>query len=96
MPGGVDCYDCNANAKLGATAFYFKHRGDGSYDFDCNDAEEPRYTTVCPAVSPCSAGKAFNTFQACGNAANLYDCSGILMMCTKASTFTAGAAQLCR
>lgn len=96
MAGAIDCYDCNANAKPGQTAFFFKPRGDASYDFDCNDAEEPKYTTTCPAVTPCSSGKVYNTFQSCGNAASLYDCSGILSMCSKGTTFTPGAAQLCR
>lgn len=96
MPGPIDCYDCNAAAKPSQTAFFFKHRGDGGYDYDCSNAEEPKYTTTCPAVNPCSAGKAYNTFQSCGQAGDLFDCQGLLMMCTKATSFTPSATQGCR
>ncbi len=96
MAGSVDCYDCNPAAKVGQTAFFFKNRGDGSFDYDCNMASEPKYTTTCPSVSPCSSGKAYSSFQACGVAADLFDCQGILSMCSKATTFTPSATQGCR
>ena len=33
---GADCYDSNAAAKPGSTTCSGSHRGDGSYDYDCN------------------------------------------------------------
>ena len=37
----IDCYDCNKDAKKGQTAFYVYDRGDGEFDYDCNNLEEP-------------------------------------------------------
>lgn len=31
-----DCYDSNANAKPGQTAYYSTNRGDGSFDYNCD------------------------------------------------------------
>ncbi|MEK7503364.1 MAG: hypothetical protein AAB577_00015 [Patescibacteria group bacterium] len=33
---GNDCYDANANARPGQTAYYTTNRGDGSFDYDCS------------------------------------------------------------
>ena len=38
-----DCYDYNADAKPGQTEYFDSHRGDGSYDYDCDGIEERRY-----------------------------------------------------
>jgi hypothetical protein len=38
-----DCFDTNANAFPGQTAFFAVHRGDDSFDYNCNDSEELRY-----------------------------------------------------
>ncbi|MEZ4221801.1 MAG: hypothetical protein R3B13_12790 [Polyangiaceae bacterium] len=35
-----DCYDGNANAKPGQTKYFTTHRGDGSFDYDCNGSGE--------------------------------------------------------
>lgn len=32
----LDCYDNNANAKPGQTAYFGTNRGDGSFDYDCD------------------------------------------------------------
>jgi hypothetical protein len=32
----TDCYDANVEAFPGQTKFFNKHRGDGSFDYDCN------------------------------------------------------------
>lgn len=37
---GTDCYDLNANAKPGQTAYYSTNRGDGSFDYNCSGAYE--------------------------------------------------------
>ena len=49
QPGGFvtnsnDCYDANNNARPGNTSYYSSHRGDGSYDYDCNSVEDKQYT----------------------------------------------------
>lgn len=44
--GTPDCYDFNANAYPGEPNYSVWDRGDGSYDWDCNDLEDKQYTTV--------------------------------------------------
>lgn len=46
----ADCYDSNANAKPGQTAYFTTNRGDGSFDYDCDAAATQQYTTTnnCP------------------------------------------------
>ena len=39
-----DCYDSNANAHPGQTAFFTTDRGDSRYDYDCNGSQEKQYT----------------------------------------------------
>ena len=41
-----DCYDSNPDACPTTTSYYSSHRGDGSYDYNCNGSQEKRYTTV--------------------------------------------------
>lgn len=38
----TDCYDSNANAKPSQTSYFSSHRGDGSYDYNCNSTEDKR------------------------------------------------------
>lgn len=47
----TDCYDANKNAKPGQTGRFSVHRGDGSFDYDCDGALNPRDSRVgqCPA-----------------------------------------------
>jgi hypothetical protein len=37
-----DCYDSNARVNRDATTYYRNHRGDGSWDYNCNGTMEPR------------------------------------------------------
>jgi hypothetical protein len=41
--GTNDCYDSNANAKPGQTSYFTSHRGDGSFDYDCNGSTDYQY-----------------------------------------------------
>ncbi len=41
-----DCYDSNAEANPGASSYFTVHRGDGSYDYNCDSAEEQYYNTM--------------------------------------------------
>lgn len=50
-----DCYDNNANARPGQTAWFTSGRGDGSFDYNCNGSVEQTYTRVdssCGADGP--------------------------------------------
>jgi hypothetical protein len=40
-----DCYDGNAAARPGQTESFAVHRGDGSFDYDCDGQETRRFTT---------------------------------------------------
>jgi hypothetical protein len=40
----VDCYDRNADARPGQTSYFQSHRGDGSYDYNCDGIEEKDQT----------------------------------------------------
>jgi hypothetical protein len=42
----ADCYDQNAEARPGQTEYFTVHRGDGSFDYNCNGQEEKQYPSV--------------------------------------------------
>lgn len=47
-----DCYDLNANARPGQTAYFGTHRGDGSFDYDCVGGATTLQTgTWCPGTT---------------------------------------------
>ena len=43
---GDDCHDGNPFAWPGATGFHEQHRGDGSFDYDCDGSEEVETTDL--------------------------------------------------
>lgn len=42
----TDCYDLNANAYPGQTAYFTSSRGDGSFDYNCDGSQEQQYTGI--------------------------------------------------
>ncbi len=42
----TDCYDTNAAVNPGQTNYFSYQRGDGSYDYNCNGAQEQQYASV--------------------------------------------------
>lgn len=54
VDNGDDCYDENADAYPGQTESFAMHRGDGSFDFDCDGVEEPLWVErgTCPKLDP--------------------------------------------
>ena len=79
----ADCYDNNANAYPNASGYYTNHRGDGSYDYNCNGAEERQYTgtyagcTNWVALGSCNANAyGWNAVvPSCGNTGQyIHDC----------------------
>lgn len=67
----TDCYDSNANAKPGQTTCYTSHRGDGSYDYDCDTI-----STKCTNCNlSCTNGPSFWTKGCCGTAPVKYCCN---------------------
>jgi hypothetical protein len=66
----VDCYDSNANAKPGQTAYYTVNRGDGSFDYNCSGATEK---SSCNGFVACTlGGSAAAPYPACGGMASGY------------------------
>lgn len=41
----TDCYDANALAKPGQTAYFTDSRGDGSFDYNCSGTQDKQFTT---------------------------------------------------
>ncbi|MFT5458055.1 MAG: hypothetical protein ACI9K2_004558, partial [Myxococcota bacterium] len=41
-----DCYDGNSDAKPGQLSYFMDDRGDGSYDYDCNGANDLRWSST--------------------------------------------------
>lgn len=79
----TDCYDGNAAAHPGATDFHPTHRGDGSFDYDCDTKETKQYTGNYTCTGGCwggsSDGWASGSAPACGVPANLSTgCDGII------------------
>lgn len=58
-PGTVsnasDCFDANANARPGQSNYFPVHRGDGSYDYDCNGNQQQQFTQLYDCDSGCSS-----------------------------------------
>ncbi len=44
--GTPDCYDANADARPGQTAWFSDDRGDGSFDYNCNGLADPERPQV--------------------------------------------------
>ncbi len=59
---GTDCYDSNANAYPGQTAWFTTNRGDGSFDYDCNGLEDKQYPNTSTIPTVCT-----NTFPGATN-----------------------------
>lgn len=71
-----DCYDSNANAKPGQTSYFSTERGDGSWDYDCDDltTRNPSYNCIATTESGCFnwPGKTAGyrtTIPSCGDSA---------------------------
>lgn len=74
-----DCYDGNFDAKPGQVNYFSVDRGDGSFDYDCDNTEWEEWTdlAVCGSVfigpnwddwdcMPTTYGWAYSTVPACG------------------------------
>ena len=51
-----DCYDDNPLAKPGQTMWFTVHRGDGSFDYNCDGDGTPRWTAMSPCVKTTDTG----------------------------------------
>ena len=100
VTNSTDCYDSNSKASPAQTGYFTTDRGDGSYDYDCDGAEDQRYTTMgsCPTnILRCSAdtvvGWKGSTPPKCGASRNMitrcaYDPTSSLTSCTETTSST--------
>ncbi len=86
-----DCYDSNANARPNQAGYFGVHRGDGSFDYNCNGTTDKKYpknsfgtaaTATCFA-SPPSGTVNFTNDTACG-------VSGSFRLCFRWATTACG------
>jgi len=84
VSNNTDCYDSNANAKPNQTNCYSSHRGDGSFDYDCNGSAAAcnscstgYSTTASLADRSCVNNYCYNS----GSTFTGYTCSGETSSC---------------
>ena len=82
----TDCYDGNADAYPGAGGWYSTHRGDGSYDWNCDGSQEQEYTAVgsCGSWPSCGVSAGWGSGVAsCGTTGSwLNDCDIDFLYCS--------------
>jgi hypothetical protein len=74
-----DCYDGNSDANPNQAGYFSSHRGDSSYDYDCNGSQQKKYSSSgqCNSwgstIGDCTLGTVGwnGSVPACGNSANL-------------------------
>jgi hypothetical protein len=101
-----DCYDSNKDAFPGQTAYFYVHRGDGSFDYNCNGTPERLHpagsavgvsgcTGSCTSSSPCnSAGPGRAPDVTCGQTFGMT--VGCACMPTNCGGVGTGIQQTCR
>jgi hypothetical protein len=64
-----DCYDSNSNAHPGQYQFFTAHRGDGSYDYDCDGTTAFQYgESNCTDILMPNGYEGFNPMvSSCGS-----------------------------
>ena len=71
----TDCYDYNSAANPGATTYKSSHRGDSSYDYNCDSSESKYYTSTAScntALGDCEVSSSGweSSAASCGSTAN--------------------------
>ncbi len=94
----TDCYDYSASANPAATSYYTTHRGDSSYDYNCDSASTQYYTATydCSSWPGCSTDSTGwrSGVASCGSSASwVTDCDTDWTSC---SLDTTTVTQSCR
>lgn len=83
-----DCYDSNPDAFPGQTNWFDVHRGDGSFDYDCLNGEEPKVVKndligclSCSASCGCATGEYAKTTPPCGPPFDAHNCDSAQWGC---------------
>jgi hypothetical protein len=80
-----DCYDYNAGANPGVTGWQISHRGDGSWDYNCDSNQEKLYT----ARGSCS-GAVWICTHTDGWSSSVASCGALTAWVTGCSGFSCG------
>ncbi len=83
---GTDCYDGNANAFPGSTYFGTSHRGDGSYDYDCDGATTANASSCYSCAATVSTGTCATYTGTCTKGA-----PSVVYNCTAAQPYACGS-----
>ncbi len=84
-----DCYDINAAAHPGQTAWFQLERGDGSFDYDCDQVAEKEYDDTVTASQTCSDCKNWQC-KSCGGIWQVDETYGYLCKIPSGSDTTCG------
>lgn len=83
VPDNRDCYDDNPNAFPGQTRFFASHRGDNSWDYNCDGSSEKHFVQIGGCDPQCSHAEPAgweNTIPRCGAEGSwLGDCDYIVI-----------------
>ena len=69
-----DCYDGSAKAYPGQTKSFSEHRGDGSFDYNCDGLETQMETKITTCPSPNGDPGWVDSVPACGESGDMWDC----------------------
>ncbi|NUP06005.1 MAG: hypothetical protein HOW73_08100 [Polyangiaceae bacterium] len=92
--GGLDCDDNDALTYDAQPAFFDTPRSNGSYDYNCDDIEEPKLNTwcSCPGAILRVAGGA----DGCGETGELWECNWSWFQCVPVRVLDDNVTQTCR
>ena len=90
-----DCFDENPNVYPGQTMLFGVERGDGSFDYDCDEAETQEVTTLGTCAPGCTLRPGWiGTIPACGQPGRLIAACTMAFSCIQ--TPSALTPQACR
>jgi hypothetical protein len=74
----LDCLDTNKSVFPGQTEYFGVHRGDGSFDYDCNGSQDEKYKEVVASAACTNCGLKLVSACVCsfGYQCNAGSCSG--------------------
>lgn len=86
---GTDCYDSNADANPGQTSFFTTHRGDTSFDYNCDSISSKNVATYtatctddCPGPGRCDCSSCSDSGStatpACGSSYTDPECTQVV------------------
>ena len=81
VANNTDCYDSNANANPKQTSYFSVHRGDNSFDYNC-DGRAEQQPFKCSSTG-CSGKTWSGSAPSCGKPGTVVTCKKVFTSCTK-------------